>query len=136
MKLTNALLPSSSGVKSGLKGECFSKPDAHGGYELGTWDIGFYKLMHEIIGEDYLKDRDSESDAYTVCVVHRFTQDECLRVQQRLKFFLPEIDKKGHKGWIHDMGTLGIFGIKEVWFEHLLQLFSNPNDLPVHYLAD
>ena len=129
MKLTQGLLPASKFVE-GPDNEVCSRPDAHGGYEIGTWG---HLPWEGIPACEHLADRDPETNlGVGAHAYHRFTEPERVQVLKTLMAF-QKFQVKRAVGMRHPEGTICL---RIRWHDRLVQLFSDPADLPVYYWAD
>lgn len=133
MKLTQGILPSSK-FKEGPDNPITSNPDAHEGFEIGTWDT-----LPMALNFPYQK-----GAGYDVVAMHYFSKEDCQRMIQILDQCEAEphiFNEKGEEGILLHTKPLPIgmyegYPISLEWFKRLHQLFSNTEDLPVYYLAD
>lgn len=141
MKLTKALGKSSLIKDSPTNYTEASYPDENGGFGLGTWDIYTMKVFYKDIPEEE-QDNEAGEDYYPVGgegvqIYHRFTKEQCENILEHLKSLeIKEIDYEGKKVEV----ALNLSECYEAlfieWYQRLIDLFSDFNDLPVYYWAD
>ena len=133
MKLTQGLLPSSSGIDDNIFNEDWSHPDDQDGYEFGTWDLYHNNYFTELLGEikKDVKTKEIPGSAY---IWHKFTEEERKIIHTSL---LNDWEKKEKRG------KIGMFckfdkewGIYPQYHQRLIELFSKTDDLPVWYWYD
>jgi hypothetical protein len=90
----------------------FRSADKHGGCELGTWvSTRNTELRYDAPSNSF---RDGGLGAI---ILHEYTPDECDAVVARLRSADPKQ------------------GFKPKWREHLIKMFSDRTDPPVHFMA-
>jgi hypothetical protein len=120
--MTQAILPASVIPPDGSpNSEITSNPDAHGGFDLGTYATW---LPH---GWKCSPEHGNQGLAY----YHVFTWEDCLKIQDWFKQW-----KYSHSldGYMNP--NYKTKGFRAEYFPILKALFENKDDLPVYYLAD
>jgi hypothetical protein len=130
LKLTQGLLPDSK-VKDGPDNNVTTYPDDHGGYLFETWEMHHpWKMAGIKIGYNV---RQGSECGFGVQRCHKFTIDECNKLVEYLKGYVP-IEMKGMP--VMKDPNNDEYGIFPEWHERLIELFSNTNDPPVFYFAN
>jgi len=133
MKLTQALGKSSLIIDGAEDNTIASNPDENGGFGLDTWDNEIIKILLSVIPENERYNmKKGILGGRGISIYHRFTKEHCERILEKLSTFKEKRIKKKNAFFISE--SYG--GIYSEWFQRLIDLFSDFNDLPVYYWCD
>jgi hypothetical protein len=137
MKLTQALGKSSLVVDGSEDNNITSNPDENSGFGLDTWDNETIKMLFSVIPkEEEYNMKKGVLGGRGVSVYHRFTKEHCEKILEKLKSFeKKEVEYEGRKVEVVFLANKNK-GLLIKWFQRLIDLFSDFNDLPVYYWCD
>jgi hypothetical protein len=134
MKLVQAFLPSSSGVSNGKLNKEWMNPDNIGGYELGTWEIEISSFMSNVLGRSiYNPDKNFKEVPFAALVAYTFNAEETEKIRKELVNNSREFVYERQKAVGIKKANGEEIVLHKKWFNRLVWLFSNENDLPVYY---